>query len=109
MIKLGLELYAALCAFATIAFLALALATRRKGIFDDLESMKELDQLVADRSCAFRFPDRLCERRCWWACQIISRSQLTVRNSIQNFSFLAGPSWECRMLGPGRDLAQTWG
>jgi hypothetical protein len=44
MIKFGVELYAALCAFATIAFLALALASGRKGIFDDLESIKELDR-----------------------------------------------------------------
>jgi hypothetical protein len=38
MIKFGVELYAALCAFATIAFLALALASGRKGIFDDLRA-----------------------------------------------------------------------
>ena len=44
MIKFGVELYAAVCALATIAFLALALASGRKGIFDDLESMKELDR-----------------------------------------------------------------
>ena len=50
MLKLGVELYAAVCAFATIAVLALALASRRKGIFDDLESIKEFDQLVGDRA-----------------------------------------------------------
>jgi|HubBroStandDraft_5_1064220.scaffolds.fasta_scaffold68290_2 hypothetical protein len=49
MIKLSLELYAAVCVFATIAFLALAFASRRKSKFDDLEIMKEFDQHVADR------------------------------------------------------------
>ena len=78
MIKLGVELYAALCAFSTIAFLALALASKRKGIFDDLESIKEFDQLVGNREYAFEFPDRQCDRRCWWACHIISRINLTL-------------------------------
>lgn len=49
MIKLSLELYAAVCVFATIAFLALAFGSRRKSKFDDLESTEELDQYVADR------------------------------------------------------------
>ena len=53
MIKFGVELYAALSAFSTITFLALALASRRKGIFDDLESIKEFDQLVGNRDFAF--------------------------------------------------------
>jgi hypothetical protein len=53
MIKLGVELYVALCAFSTIAFFALALAGKRKGIFDDLESIKEFDQLVGNRDYAF--------------------------------------------------------
>jgi hypothetical protein len=53
MIKLGVELYAGLCAFSTIAFLALALASKRKGSFDDLESIKEFDQLVGNRDYAF--------------------------------------------------------
>jgi hypothetical protein len=41
MIKLSLELYAAVCVFATIAFLALAFASRRRSKFDDLESTEE--------------------------------------------------------------------
>jgi hypothetical protein len=44
MIKLSVELYAALCAFSTIAFIALALVSGRTGISDNLESMKELDR-----------------------------------------------------------------
>ena len=43
MIKITLELYAAVCVFATITFVALAFASRRKSKFDDLESMKEFD------------------------------------------------------------------
>jgi hypothetical protein len=53
MIKITLELYAAVCVFATIAFVALAFASRRKSKFDDLESMKEFDQYAADRSSDF--------------------------------------------------------
>jgi hypothetical protein len=49
MIKITLELYAAVCVFATIAFVALAFAIRRKSKFDDLESTEECDQYVADR------------------------------------------------------------
>ena len=49
MIKLSLELYAAICVFATIAFLALA----KRSKFDDLESMKEFDQYVVDRGSDF--------------------------------------------------------
>ena len=52
MIKITLELYAAVCVFATIA-VALAFASRRKSKFDDLESMKEFDQYAADRSSDF--------------------------------------------------------
>jgi hypothetical protein len=44
MIKLAVELYAALCAFSIVAFLALALTSKRTGVFDDLESMKESDR-----------------------------------------------------------------
>jgi hypothetical protein len=53
MIKITLELYAAVCVFATIAFVALAFASRRKSKFDDLESMKEFDQYAADRGSDF--------------------------------------------------------
>jgi hypothetical protein len=44
MIKVTPELYAAVCVFATIAFVALAFASGRKSKLDDLESMKEFDQ-----------------------------------------------------------------
>jgi hypothetical protein len=44
-----LELYAAVCVFATIAFVALAFKSK----FDDLESMKEFDQDAADRGSDF--------------------------------------------------------
>jgi hypothetical protein len=53
MIKITLELYAAVCVFATIAFVALAFASRRKSKFDDLESIKEFDQYASDRSSDF--------------------------------------------------------
>jgi hypothetical protein len=53
MIKITLELYAAVCAIATIAFVALAFASRGKSKFDDLESMKEFNQYAADRGSDF--------------------------------------------------------
>ena len=53
MIKITLELYAAVCVFATIAFVALAFASRRKSKFDDLESTEEFDQYAADRGSDF--------------------------------------------------------
>ena len=49
MIKITLELYAAVCVFATIAFVALAFKSK----FDDLESIKEFDQHAADRGSDF--------------------------------------------------------
>ena len=58
MIKITLELYAAVCVFATIAFVTLAFASIRKSKFDDLESMREFDQHAADRGSEFRFSDR---------------------------------------------------
>ena len=53
MIKLSLELYAAVSVSATIAFLALAFASGGKSKFDDLESRNEFDQHVADRGSDF--------------------------------------------------------
>ena len=53
MIKITLELYAAVCVFATIAFVALAFASGRKSKLDDFESMKEFDQYAADRGSDF--------------------------------------------------------
>ena len=44
MIKLGVELYAALCAFSIVGFLALALTSKRNAVFDDLESLKDSDR-----------------------------------------------------------------
>ena len=91
MIKLGVELYAALCAFSTIAFLALALASKRKGIFDDFESIKEFDQLVGNRDYAFDSQIDNVTEDAGGACHIISRINLTLpetRSKTRADSFL---------------------
>ena len=92
MIKLGVELYAALCAFSTIAFLALALTSKRNGVFDDLESMKELD-----RGSAFDSLDRQTDRSCWWACQINSPVKLILetRSKTRGLIFSLGDGRRC--------------
>ena len=53
MIEFILVVYAVVCAFVTIVFIALGLASRRKANSDVLESMKELDQALVDRRSDF--------------------------------------------------------
>lgn len=53
MIKVILEIYAAVCVVATIAFVAWGLASRRRANSDILETIKDFDQSMSDRRSDF--------------------------------------------------------
>lgn len=51
MIKLILEIYAAVCVVATLAFVAWGLASRRRANSDVLETIKDFDQAIGRGRC----------------------------------------------------------